>query len=113
MTRSRAHSLPSTSPKCDRTLSPFSPTHASDRTLSPQSKFWQHVIRNESDFQRHLDYIHYNPVQARVGILSAWVGVFEFYKVGGNRSVSYRLGLLLWRETTQSARFRGNSGKGW
>ena len=27
-----------------------------------QKGFWDHVIRNESDFQRHLDYIHYNPV---------------------------------------------------
>jgi hypothetical protein len=29
------------------------------------------------------------------------------------RTAIYRLGLLLWRETTQIAGFRGNSGKGW
>lgn len=28
-----------------------------------QKGFWDHVIRDEGDFQRHLDYIHYNPVK--------------------------------------------------
>jgi len=28
-----------------------------------QNRFWDHVIRDESDLQRHLDYIHYNPVK--------------------------------------------------
>jgi putative transposase len=28
-----------------------------------QKGFWDHVIRNEDDLQRHLDYIHYNPVR--------------------------------------------------
>jgi putative transposase len=28
-----------------------------------QPRFWEHVIRDESDLQRHLDYIHYNPVK--------------------------------------------------
>ncbi len=28
-----------------------------------QRRFWEHVIRDESDFERHLDYIHYNPVK--------------------------------------------------
>ena len=27
-----------------------------------QKGFWDHIIRDETDFQRHLDYIHYNPV---------------------------------------------------
>lgn len=27
-----------------------------------QRRFWEHCIRNESDFARHLDYIHLNPV---------------------------------------------------
>ncbi len=26
-----------------------------------QKGFWDHLIRDEVDFQRHLDYIHYNP----------------------------------------------------
>lgn len=28
-----------------------------------QRRFWEHTIRNERDLQRHLDYIHYNPVK--------------------------------------------------
>ena len=28
-----------------------------------QRRFWEHIIRNEGDFKRHFDYIHYNPVR--------------------------------------------------
>ncbi|MGA9852016.1 MAG: transposase [Gammaproteobacteria bacterium] len=28
-----------------------------------QKRFWEHLIRDENDFHRHLDYIHYNPVK--------------------------------------------------
>src|SRR5258708_995062 len=28
-----------------------------------QSRFWEHTIRDEEDFSRHVDYIHYNPVK--------------------------------------------------
>ena len=28
-----------------------------------QRRFWDHLIRDEDDMQRHLDYIHYNPVK--------------------------------------------------
>ena len=28
-----------------------------------QPRFWDHVIRDETDLERHLDYIHYNPVK--------------------------------------------------
>jgi putative transposase len=28
-----------------------------------QRRFWEHRIRDERDFERHLDYIHYNPVR--------------------------------------------------
>lgn len=28
-----------------------------------QSRFWDHVIRDEDDLARHIDYIHYNPVK--------------------------------------------------
>lgn len=28
-----------------------------------QRRFWEHSIRNEDDFNRHCDYIHYNPVK--------------------------------------------------
>ncbi|HEX3504717.1 MAG TPA: transposase [Xanthobacteraceae bacterium] len=28
-----------------------------------QRRFWEHTIRDETDFGRHIDYIHYNPVK--------------------------------------------------
>jgi REP-associated tyrosine transposase len=36
-----------------------------------QRRFWEHTIRDEADFARHVDYIHFNPVKhglvSRVG----------------------------------------------
>jgi putative transposase len=31
-----------------------------------QRRFWDHVVRDEMDLARHLDYIHYNPVKHRL-----------------------------------------------
>ena len=31
-----------------------------------QHRFWEHTIRNEIDYQKHCDYIHYNPVKHRL-----------------------------------------------
>lgn len=28
-----------------------------------QRRLWEHQIRDQNDFNRHLDYIHYNPVK--------------------------------------------------
>ncbi len=28
-----------------------------------QRRYWEHLIRNEEDWRRHMDYIHYNPVR--------------------------------------------------
>ena len=28
-----------------------------------QRRYWEHVIRDEADWRRHVDYIHYNPVK--------------------------------------------------
>lgn len=28
-----------------------------------QRRYWEHLIRNEADFARHVDYIHFNPVK--------------------------------------------------
>jgi hypothetical protein len=28
-----------------------------------QRRYWEHTLRNEDDFVRHLDYIHFNPVK--------------------------------------------------
>jgi putative transposase len=31
-----------------------------------QRRFWEHTIRNENDFERHVDYVHFNPVKHRL-----------------------------------------------
>ncbi|WP_050886933.1 transposase [Bradyrhizobium sp. ORS 285] len=28
-----------------------------------QRRYWEHAIRNETDLERHIDYIHFNPVK--------------------------------------------------
>jgi putative transposase len=28
-----------------------------------QRRFWEHLIRNQEDLNRHIEYIHYNPVK--------------------------------------------------
>lgn len=28
-----------------------------------QRRFWEHAIRDEKDYEKHVDYIHYNPVK--------------------------------------------------
>ncbi|MEZ4700713.1 MAG: transposase [Rhodothermales bacterium] len=43
---------------------PISPSRRAKRIQGFwQHRFWEHVIRDETDFERHLDYIHYNPVK--------------------------------------------------
>ncbi|MFZ2452728.1 MAG: transposase [Methylovulum miyakonense] len=38
-----------------------------------QRRFWEHAIRDSNDFQRHVDYIHYNPVKhGYVGQVTDW-----------------------------------------
>ena len=36
-----------------------------------QRRFWEHVIRDEADFQRHMDYLHFNPVKH--GYVKTWL----------------------------------------
>lgn len=28
-----------------------------------QRRYWEHLIRHDADFERHVDYVHYNPVK--------------------------------------------------
>ena len=49
---------------CRRLLDPAStrPRRESERSLW-QRRFWEHQIRDEEDYARHVDCIHYNPVK--------------------------------------------------
>jgi putative transposase len=38
-----------------------------------QRRFWEHTVRDERDFERHADYIHFNPVKhGLVSQVSEW-----------------------------------------
>jgi putative transposase len=39
------------------------PRHANGEHVLWQRRFWEHTIRDERDFERHVDYIHFNPVR--------------------------------------------------
>jgi putative transposase len=42
----------------------LSPSRLSKRESGVwQRRFWEHLIRDERDFRRHMDYVHYNPVK--------------------------------------------------
>ena len=47
-----------------------------------QNRFWDHIIRNDGDMGRHVDYIHYNPVKhglAKSPFEWEHSSVFQFY----------------------------------
>ncbi len=38
-----------------------------------QRRFWEHLIRDELDYEKHLNYIHYNPVKHRyTSVPTSW-----------------------------------------
>jgi putative transposase len=38
-----------------------------------QRRFWEHQIRDDADFERHMDYVHFNPVKhGHVPNIEAW-----------------------------------------
>jgi putative transposase len=39
------------------------PRNKRNEKLIWQRRFWEHLIRDEEDWRRHMDYIHYNPVK--------------------------------------------------
>jgi putative transposase len=39
------------------------PRRANGQLALWQRRFWEHTIRDETDFERHVDYIHFNPVK--------------------------------------------------
>lgn len=50
-----------------------------------QRRFWEHTIRDDRDFDRHVDYIHYNPVKhGLVGRVCDWPysSFHRFVRVG-------------------------------
>jgi putative transposase len=40
--------------------------HANGELALWQRRYWEHTIRDDHDFVRHVDYVHYNPVKHRL-----------------------------------------------
>lgn len=40
---------------------PFNGNGPAERVWQP--RFWEHMIRDERDYERHLHYVHFNPVK--------------------------------------------------
>jgi putative transposase len=50
-----------------------------------QRRFWEHTIRDLDDFNRHLDYIHYNPVKhglVKAAVDWPWTSFHRYVKIG-------------------------------
>jgi len=41
----------------------FTATLADGEMALWQRQYWEHTIRDDGDFERHVDYIHFNPVK--------------------------------------------------
>ena len=47
--------------------------HNNGELILWQRRFWEHTIRDDRDFERHVDYIHFNPVKhGLVGRVRDW-----------------------------------------
>ncbi|WP_089724712.1 REP-associated tyrosine transposase [Candidatus Thiosymbion oneisti] len=61
-----------------------------------QHRFWEHALRDETDFTRHLEYIHYNPVKhGYVGAPKDWqYSSFHRYVRAGTYPAAWGTGTL-------------------
>jgi putative transposase len=49
------------------------PRHRNGEIALWQRRFWEHTIRDEKDLERHIDYVHFNPVKhGLVARVSDW-----------------------------------------
>ena len=57
-----------------------------------ERRFWEHAIRDEGDYARHLDYVHFNPVKhGYVSMVANWPhSTFHWWVKTG--ALSMRLG---------------------
>ncbi|WP_293932053.1 transposase [Iodobacter sp.] len=59
-----------------------------------QRRYWEHLIRDDADFARHLDYIHFNPVKhGHVHRVQDWLwSSFHRYVVDGEMDLEWGAG---------------------
>ncbi|MGH6671154.1 MAG: REP-associated tyrosine transposase [Xanthobacteraceae bacterium] len=80
------------------------PRHANGEAALWQRRFWEHTIRDDRDFERHVDYIHFNPVKH--GLVRR---VCEWPRSSFHRYV--RLGVLPRDWAGESRQVRGDFGE--
>ena len=49
-----------------------------------QRRFWEHLVRNQEDLNRHIEYIHYNPVKHGLAKAPAGWKYSSFYRFVNN-----------------------------
>ena len=61
-----------------------------------QHRYWEHMLRDEKDFERHVEYIHYNPVKHGVATAPMeWpYSSFRRYVEAGVYDVSWGQGIV-------------------
>ncbi len=57
-----------------------------------QRRFWEHRIRDEEDYRRHMDYIHFNPVKHGLARTRAGLAIFDVSSLCGDGRLSGELG---------------------
>lgn len=75
-----------------------------------QRRFWEHLVRDERDFERHADYIHYNPVKhGHVHRVTDWLhSSFHRYVERGVYPTGVALAMSLtwhWNDSAGGIRF--------
>jgi len=62
-----------------------------------QRRYWEHMLRDEQDFARHCDYIHFNPVKHGRVPRDSRLAVYVVQKICALGSISIGLGRRLCR----------------
>ena len=57
-----------------------------------QRRYWEHFIRDDNDYQRNIDYLHYNPVKHGYVSRRVWLASFDFSSISGTRDLPRKLG---------------------
>ena len=60
-----------------------------------QRRYWEHQIRDEIDLARHVDYIHYNPVNM-VGSFTLLIGHIQHCMATLSGGLQLRIGVGKW-----------------
>jgi len=74
-----------------------------------QRRYWEHTLRDENDFERHCNYIHFNPVKhGHVSAVRDWpYSSFQrFGNLGGTRWIGLRADLVTKRDSEKDYGYR-------